>query len=229
MFKIRSINEKDEGVDILTDKVPNIVGCPFCGEKYEMRQHESFFNSRNKILQITFRCPGCKTVFIESYSANSDHEGFYFGFSRLEKKDFSKIINSISRNFVEIYNQSQRAEQLKLTLICGSGYRKALEFLIKDYLIKRNPTNIDIIKKKFLMDCIRDDVDDPKIKLSAGRATWLGNDETHYERRWDNKDVSNLKKIIDLTIYWIEMDELTRELETEMPDKSIRETKLLNN
>ena len=44
----------------------------------------------------------------------------------------------------------------------------------------------------------------------AKRAVWLGNDETHYVRVWADKDVNNLKHLIDLTIRWIE-----NEIETE--------------
>jgi len=69
--------------------------------------------------------------------------------------------------------------------ICGVGYRKSLEFLIKDYLIGRAPEGegqaaaVEAIKKKFLGTCIKEDIEDANIKLVAQRATWLGNDETH--------------------------------------------------
>ena len=36
--------------------------------------------------------------------------------------------------FLTIYNQSLSAEDNNLDQIAGIGYRKALEFLIKDYL-----------------------------------------------------------------------------------------------
>lgn len=39
----------------------------------------------------------------------------------------------------------------------------------------------------------------------AERATWLGNDETHYVRKWENKDLKDLKNLIDLTVYFISM------------------------
>jgi hypothetical protein len=55
------------------------------------------------------------------------------------KRDFPDIIQTISGNFCDIYNEAYSAEQQSLMQICGMGYRKALEFLIKDYLIYLKP------------------------------------------------------------------------------------------
>jgi hypothetical protein len=62
-------------------------------------------------------------------------------------------------------------------------------------------------------------VGEGRIQATASRATWLGNDETHYVRTWEDKDLSDLKKLIDLTLYWIGAEILTRELEASMPDR----------
>jgi hypothetical protein len=50
--------------------------------------------------------------------------------------EFSQIIRGISPDYCEIYNQAHKAEQANLELVAGPGYRKALEFLIKDYLLR---------------------------------------------------------------------------------------------
>lgn len=125
---------------------------------------------------------------------------------------FSEIITNISSQFASIYNQAYHSEQMGLDQICGVGYRKAIEFLIKDYLISKetDAQKIENIKNKFLGNCIQDDVQDKNIKEIAKRAVWLGNDETHYVRVWADKDVNHLKHLIDLTVRWIE-----NEIETE--------------
>ena len=135
-------------------------------------------------------------------------------------RKFSETINSISPRFAEIYNQAYCAEQLSLNQICGVGYRKALEFLIKDYLMSglENANRKENIKKKFLNNCIQEDVSDERIKSVARRAVWLGNDETHYVRIWADKDVSDLKKLIDLTVRWIENEVETAKLLEDMPE-----------
>ena len=52
-------------------------------------------------------------------------------------------------------------------------------------------------------------MDDPRLKQCAERATWLGNDETHYERKWIDRDVDDLKTLIRLTVNWVESALLT--------------------
>jgi len=53
-------------------------------------------------------------------------------------------------------------------------------------------------------------------KSVAERATWLGNDETHYYRKWENKDISDLKALLRLTINAIENQLLAESYENEM-------------
>jgi hypothetical protein len=50
----------------------------------------------------------------------------------------------------------------------------------------------------------------------ASRAAWLGNDETHYLRTWEDKDLTDLKKLIELTVQWIEIEELARDVVVDM-------------
>jgi len=109
---------------------------------------------------------------------------------------------------------------MNLQHICGVGYRKSLEFLIKDYLMSEmeDESEKEQIKNKFLGACINDDVKSEKIKAVAKRAAWLGNDETHYNRKWENKDVSDLKRLIDLTLHWIESEIDTKKLLEDMPE-----------
>jgi hypothetical protein len=59
-----------------------------------------------------------------------------------------------------------------------------------------------------------------EIKQVSERATWLGNDETHYQRRWVDKDLSDLKVLIDLVLHWIKMEHLTDEALNSMPARA---------
>jgi hypothetical protein len=130
---------------------------------------------------------------------------------------FADAIRDISPTFCDIYGEAHKAEHFDLTQICGVGYRKALEFLMKDYLIKEQPNDKAAIESAMLGQCIQRYVTDPKIKQVAERATWLGNDETHYQRRWMDKDLSDLKALISLVLYWIEAEHLTAETLKSMP------------
>ena len=187
------------------------------------------------VTQFQIECPFCHSIIVPNYLfvdrdvlfASCPNEDCRNHFALcLEKgkytkvvpnaipkcRSFSEIVNALSANFVTIYNQAYHAEQARLDQICGVGYRKALEFLIKDYLISKesDQQTIENIKKKFLGNCIQENVQNDNIKEVAKRAVWLGNDETHYVRVWEDKDVQYLKKLIDLTVRWIE-----NEIETE--------------
>ena len=98
----------------------------------------------------------------------------------------------------------------------GIGLRKALEFLVKDFALKEHPDKEDAIKKTFLGSCIENYIDDANVKECARRAAWLGNDETHYLRKWTDKDVKDLKLLITLTVHWIDNVLLTRKYLAEM-------------
>ena len=132
--------------------------------------------------------------------------------------EFSESIKRISPDFCDIANQAQKAEHQGWKLIAGPGYRKALEFLVKDYLCRLRLDDAEQIKKAELGKCIRDYVVNERVKNMAARAAWLGNDETHYLRKWDDKDLPDLKKLIALTVHWIEMEELTDTVMKEMPE-----------
>ena len=66
--------------------------------------------------------------------------------------------------------------------------------------------------------CINEHIENQKLKDIAKRATWLGNDETHYVRKWQGKNITDLKLLIDLTVHWIETEILTEKLIAEMPE-----------
>ena len=127
-------------------------------------------------------------------------------------------IQEISPTFVEILRQVREAEARGLHHLVGMGYRKALEFLIKDYLVSARPDKSDEIAKQNLGHCIENHVNDPNLKQCARRAVWLGNDETHYQRRWSDKDVEDLERLLlKLTRHWISSEYLTKKYMEEMP------------
>ena len=102
--------------------------------------------------------------------------------------------------------------------MCGPGYRKALEFLLKDYLIAKHPDEKQKIRKNTsLAKIISTYIDDERLRACAQRAAWLGNDEVHYDRQWADKDVQHLKQVINLTTRWLDQVMETEELLAEMP------------
>lgn len=98
------------------------------------------------MLELLCKCPNldCNRAFFARYQTEFDTGNYYLhetNIGEIEGIQFSKHINNISPNFVNIYNQAHFAEKHNLLEICGVGYRKGLEFLIKDYVITKNPNN----------------------------------------------------------------------------------------
>jgi hypothetical protein len=200
--------------------------CPICHHKVTPRA--LWVKKRSPIdgaeLEIVYECPNlkCDELFIGYFSRASTQ-----GPIRLyQTRPFSPVsvalpqpIHDISPTFCVIYDEAHQAEEFGLTQICGVGYRKAIEFLIKDYMINAHQKDRASIEGTALGQCIEKYVTDPKIKEVAKRATWLGNDETHYKRLWIDKDLGDLKTLITLVLHWIEAERLTEEALASMPAK----------
>mgnify|MGYP000017651193 CR=1 FL=1 len=161
---------------------------------------------------IVCLCPRneCSGLFIANFRKQSlsfDHNRkfqlFNYAPIRLTDRIFDDSVSELSPSFTKIYNQAMHAELHGLNEVAGVGYRKSLEFLLKDYSISRNPNEEEAIKSMFLGKCISSFIGDKRIKECARRAIWLGNDETHYVRLWEDKDIKDLKILIELTLNWI--------------------------
>ncbi len=162
---------------------------------------------------------GCEEGFIGSYTqsaSNLPHVLRKVAPMTAKHAEFSEVIRGVSSLFCDIYNQAMTAEAYGLTELTGIGLRKALEYLVKDFAIKQVPENEEEVKRAFLGRCIEHYIADENVKICAKRAAWLGNDEAHYTRKWEDKDVTDLKLLIKLTINWIENVLLTKKYADEM-------------
>jgi hypothetical protein len=226
MLELEAITPEGARKTVRLDKFPD--SCPLCHYAIDaVTQGLARLNDETRSrLEIVFLCPRlrCQSLFIARY-----YQGLHFShhayseslpFKPLEF-EWADPIKSISPNFCTIANEAQNAENQGWKLIAGPGYRKALEYLIKDYLCELKPAEAEKIKNVQLGTCIENYVGNNNIKQMAKRAAWLGNDETHYLRKWEDKDLEDLKKVLELTVHWISMEELTKSVVTDMPeDKS---------
>lgn len=173
---------------------PLICDAVYCGE-----------NMKYALFLYLF-CTNCKKSIIISYEyvpgepATKVIEAIPHG---IKKTEFEKVINNVSPSFVKIYNEAEAAESHSLLTIAGMGYRKAFEFLVKDYAIKSNLNDQEKIKKANLSQCIKDYIDNPKIIEICKRTVWLGNDQTHYDTKFEDLGLDDLKKLMELSVYHI--------------------------
>lgn len=226
---VTSQSLKGNAVTITYDRPPD--ECPICHHGVSPKfivavRHEPHPGAD---CQIIFQCTmhNCQNLFISTYIFKKETGMFYLKSSKpvtAQKHNFPELINELSPTFVDIYNQTAISESLNLSQLNGIGLRKALEFLVKDFAIKQNPDKEKEIKGLLLGECINQFLNDPNLKSCAKRAAWLGNDETHYIRKWDDKDIKDLKLLIKLTVNWIENLLLTAKYIEEMPEKNKKES-----
>jgi hypothetical protein len=180
-------------------------------------------------LSVMFLCPQrhCELTFLVHYARRTEGgrgQGPYIlqtiAPQTPKDPDIPQQVRELSPAYVEIFTQATVAEAYPLDQIAGVGYRKALEFLIKDYCSQQHPDQEKTIKEISLGNCIAKYVTDPNVNKCAQLASWLGNDETHYIRKWAEKDIKHLKTLIRLTEAWIVNVELTEQYVREMqPEK----------
>lgn len=159
-------------------------------------------------LYVVHRCPNCEDVFYATYFNQADTYFLSDVFpNRFENVALPESIETLSPKFSEVYSQAESAEEQGLTEICGMGYRRALEFLVKDYLCQNDSEHEEEIQKQPLAACIKNRITDHRIKTLAERATWIGNDETHYIRKHENLDVQDMKRFIHAMLAYIEAEQ----------------------
>lgn len=214
-------------LDVLPDR------CPVCHTSVnpELLLGRGTADPPFRVLDVAFQCTkdGCRSVFIARYRGRSATwlAGTVppFDLESLAPKTpqqtaFGSEITTVSPAFVEIFNQAAAAESVKLDQLVGMGLRRALEFLVKDFALSRATTDVEkaAIRSKLLGRCIDDHIKDEPVRKAAKRATWLGNDETHYERRWEDKDITDLKNLVRLTVNAVENAIMAEKYEAEMPE-----------
>ena len=201
--------------------------CPICKAKISPIFLYASLNNDTSA-SVFNHCQACNNSFISNYSVSRSLKST--GVTNIyesriessepckfEKKIFDDKISSLSPQFEKIYNQALAAESYGLDEIAGLGYRKSLEFLVKDFAIHERPNDEEEIKKLMLAACIKKYIDNPQIKTLAERSAWIGNDEAPYIRKQEDRDVNDMKSFIQATVYFISMILITEDASSMEP------------
>lgn len=206
-YKLTTINH-------IEYKVPKI--CPIC----HMPQNPEILETKTSadILEVQVetillaRCTNCNKYYLLPYTVIGRNENLIYETKYSPYKptlnidlNFPEEIYNISERFVEIYKQSLTSEKLDLNELSGMGFRKSVEFLIKDYLIKINPDQKDKISSMHLGNAINK-IDNENIRSLAKTSNMLANDQVHYTVKYSDKDINDLKSFIKALIYYISME-----------------------
>jgi hypothetical protein len=208
-IKTKYINSKN-----LTIEIPDI--CPHCHIANQPEDLGDVYDSTTDLLYTIWNCNAkiCNKVFIvENVGYNFSEyfvNRFLVGTSKspiwpkpiLDLKD-SKSESEEPSKFIKAYLQSLQAEAMGLDEIAGMGFRKSIEYLVKDWAIHNNPDEKDKILRLTLSQIINQYFSGD-IKEILERATWLGNDHSHYHKLFEEFNISHLKELIGLVM--VELD-----------------------
>lgn len=167
--------------------------CPYC--KHSVSLNAAFCDKDKDGLLFVFRCPipRCKHLFAVRWK-----DGISTTFPAIaDMKEVPAEITKISSNFYETFKQANIAEHMGLDKICGMGYRRAAEYLVKDFLLyigNTDKTKEQIYKMSFASAISA--LPSQELKDIAKASSWLGNDETHTFRIWLDMSTEDLKAYI---------------------------------
>lgn len=200
---------KSESLEIEYKLVTQCPKCSIASEGHVVSAYYSEPINNSERDYLLYYCPHCSSCYFVTYrkSFTSTREDVVSVFPSYKGKSvFPEEIELISPKFIEIYNQALIAENSNLTALSGIGYRKALEFLVKDYCIYNHKDLDNKISEMPLAKCISTYIDNPKIKATATASAWIGNDETHYVKKHIDYNVMHLKSFIRSLIGYIEIE-----------------------
>lgn len=204
---IKMIQFTDTSVEF---DLPDI--CPHCGLGIVPNFLGYAHSYERPYVGVIFGCPSCKKISFASYelsvknssawTADLNNDGNPIISSRIgiyPQRIYSPKIPDEIKNyyqeFFEIYTQAHIAEQNNLHQITGMAYRKALENLVKNYLIEKFPSlQSEILNEPLGKSISR--IEYPNIQSLARAASWIGNDETHIVKKNSDWKVSDMKGFI---------------------------------
>lgn len=206
--------EKDTIVEVMLEEVGECPNCHIATSPTFINGYliSSAQNNIQTTAYVIFYCPRCQHLYIAEYyipsgGLDADINIYPYAIYPNSPKEieFSDNINNLSSMFVSTYKQALYAESDKNTIgLSGLGYRKALEFLIKDYLIKLKHKDKDKTIALELGQCVSQL--DSDLQDIARASVWLGNDETHYFRKNPEYDLEDLKTFINCLVADIERE-----------------------
>lgn len=186
-----------------------VMTCPYCniGTDAPRLSIVPCTIENGVIANATYKCTSCDKIFHVSYVKLETEEMFkpYSVYPNFQGRNFSDEISNVSPRFIRLYNQAYKAEYDNNLELAGCGYRNALEVLIKDYAINVLKEKKEEVVNIKLHGAIGKYLPDVDMSKCADVVRILGNDNTHYERDYENIDFNVLKQYLNIFIEMIEV------------------------
>lgn len=183
--------------------------CPVCNAYVDSTKNGSrlFTQSQQPHYGVVqYRCQHCGKLYLVVYEIDTEQRTTRvsaFLPSRTANYQ-NEVIENISEGFIRYYNQAARAEAAGDNELAATGYRMALEHLVKDYAINELHKDREEVVSKTLFSAIGDYLGEHDLIATADVVRILGNDYVHYERRYPEHDLSLMKRYLEIFIRLVE-------------------------
>ena len=169
------------------------------------------YNSTSVML-VVLRAPCCEKHFFVTYEVgSSSYPTLLYSYPQITSSQLPEVVTEMSPRFAQLYGQSYTAEMNGHIELAGSGYRNAIEVLIKDFAIEVLKVDRQEVVKKSLYDAIGAYIDSKQLQNCADVIRLLGNDRTHYVAKYEGVDFETLKKYVDIFINTVENEIMIRQ------------------
>lgn len=188
----------------LTIQIPQT--CPWCGIGNNPTNNEAgkIEIQEGYIFSMHHRCPACKKYHMtnQEYLHQADKTTMVLVYPNKVVTDINRLFIEYAPRFVEFYSEAIEAEKSGLENIAGTGYRSAVECLIKDYALA-----FELDTKEYLSDpkltfnnaIDRYVKDDDLLKGALHFIRTVGNGYTHWNKS-TSISLPELKNYVDIII-----------------------------
>lgn len=188
----------------LTIRIPQT--CPWCGIGNNPTNNEAgkIEIQEGYIFSMHHRCPACKKYHMtnQEYLRQADKTTMILVYPNKVVTDIDRLFIEYAPRFVEFYSEAIEAEKSGLENIAGTGYRSAVECLIKDYALA-----FELDTKEYLSDpkltfnnaIDRYVKDDDLLKGALHFIRTVGNGYTHWNKS-TSISLPELKNYVDIII-----------------------------
>ena len=188
----------------LTIQIPQ--SCPLCGIGNNPTTHEvgRLEIQEGYVFTLHHRCPACKKYHMtnQEYLNQDDKTTMILVYPNKVVIDIDDLFIEHAPRFVEFYSEAVEAEKMGLENIVGTGYRSAIECLIKDYALA-----FELDDKEYLSDpklTFNNAIDryvknDDLLKGALHFIRTVGNGYTHWNKS-TSISLPQLKNYVDIII-----------------------------
>lgn len=184
--------------------------CPYCNKAIYPEIKVTNFSYNYNHASCIVSCPACSEEFFIKF--RRDETLITYTYDYYEVLPFPKPQINLPADFQDffpefykIYTEAAKADCYNLLEICGMGYRKALEALVKQYATELFPEQAEAIQNEMLMPTIKRFASQKIITLATA-ATWLGNDHAHLVTKHPDYDLNALKSFINVLCQYIQSE-----------------------